>query len=155
MERVFSFRNRFTDFSKHYSKTEGKIVNRTWLAVVVVALILAGAWYLNNQRGGAVSYRDGTYEGKSATDERGNYGTIEIRVQDGKITAVDYVEYGGDGKPKGPEYPWQQALEAIPEYEKQLIDKQNPDKVDTISEATGTGEKFREAAKDALKKAAG
>ena len=129
-------------------------MNRTWIAIVVAALIIGGAWYLNSRRG-AVTYQDGTYEARTAEDAHGNYGTIEIKIENGKITAVDFVEYGSDGKPKGADYPWQQAVEAVPEYEKQLIEKQNPDKVDTISEATGTGEKFKEAAKEALKKAAG
>ena len=127
-------------------------MNRTWIAIVVVALILAGAWYFNRQSS-AISYKDGTYEGKSATDERGNYGTIQIKVEEGKITSAEYVEYDGEGNPKGSEYPWQQAIEAIPKYEARLVETQDPDKVDSISEATGTGEKFREAAKNALKTA--
>ena len=127
-------------------------MNRMWIAIVAVALIIAGAWYFNRQAS-AVSYKDGTYEGKSVTDERGNYGAIQIKVEDGKITSAEYVEYDGEGKPKGSEYPWPQAIEAIPKYEAQLVETQNPDKVDNITEATGTGEKFREAAKNALKAA--
>ncbi|HOB09647.1 MAG: FMN-binding protein [Limnochordia bacterium] len=127
-------------------------MNRMWIAVVVVALILAGAWYFNRQSS-AISYKDGTYEGKSATDERGNYGVIQIKIEGGRITDADYVEYDAGGNPKGSEYPWPQAIEAIPKYEARLVETQDPDRVDNITEATGTGEKFREAAKNALKSA--
>jgi len=117
-----------------------------------VALIIVGAWYFNQQRG-AVKYQDGTYEGKSATDDHGNYGTIKITVKDGKITQVDYVEYTNDGKPKGSDYSYQQAIEAMPEYESRLVKAQDPNKVDKISGATGTWNKFKEAANNALAKA--
>jgi len=127
-------------------------MNRMWIAIVVVALILAGAWYFNRQSS-ATSYKDGTYEGKSATDERGNYGMIKIKIEGGRITSADYVEYEASGNPKGPEYPYPQALEDIPKYEDQLVKTQDPDKVDTISGSTGTADKFRDAAKNALKSA--
>ena len=55
---------------------------------------------------------------------------------------------------QGAEYPYQPAVESMPEYEKQLMDKQDVKKVEIISGATTTGEKFKDAATNALEKAA-
>ncbi len=96
---------------------------------------------------------DGTYSGQSDKDDHNNYGSIEIEVKNTKISAVNYKEYTDNDQPKGADYPYKPALDAMPELEKQLVDKQDPDKVDDIAGATGTSDKFRVAAKRALEKA--
>ncbi len=96
---------------------------------------------------------DGTFNGRSDTDDHDNYGSIDIKIENNKITNASYTEYLDTGEPKGADYPYQVALEAFPKLEEQLIDKQDPDEVDDIAGATGTSEKFRVAAKRALEKA--
>lgn len=96
---------------------------------------------------------DGTYTGESDHDDHGNYGTIEVTVKDNKVTEVVYKEHVESGEVKGSDYPYQLALEAWPKLEKDLVDKQDPDKVDDVAGATHTSEKFRVAAERALKKA--
>lgn len=98
--------------------------------------------------------KDGTYEGTSDKDERGNYGKVKITVKDGKFTEVEYVEYTSDDKPKSQEngYTYEPALESFEELPKRLLEEQDVEKVDDYTEATGTSEKFRIAAKNALQK---
>ncbi len=100
-----------------------------------------------------VSYKDGTWEGQSAKDERGAYGSISLAIKDNKITTADFEEIQEDGTPKGSDYQYQTSVEAQPKYEQELIEKQNPDEVDSVSGATATWNKFKEAAKAALDKA--
>lgn len=118
---------------------------------LLILLTLAGCG------GGAektkVSYQDGTYEGESEKDERGAYGTITLVIEGGKITSADYEEIMSDGKPKGKDYQYQTSVESQPKYEAALVEKQDPDTVDSISGATATWKKFKTAAKAALDKA--
>ncbi len=106
---------------------------------------------LTKRPGGALT--DGTYTGRSDTDDHGSYGSIDITVGNNKITDASYTEYLDTGEPKGADYPYQLALEAWPKLEEQLVDKQDPDEVDDIAGATGTSDKFKAAAKRALEKA--
>jgi len=129
-------------------------VSRTTIVILLVILVIAGAWYLNSKKGvKAITYRDGTYEGDSKRDERDQYGSIKITVKDGKITSAEFTEYNSDGSPKDETYPYPAALEAMDELESRLIKVQDPDKVDNVSGATGTWKKFKEAADNALSKA--
>jgi len=100
--------------------------------------------------------KDGTYEGKTDKDERGNYGVAKITIKDGKITEAEYTEYTGDDKPKSKEngYEYEDALKAIEDLPKQLISTQDVDKIDTYTGATGTTNKFKTAVKNALKEGA-
>jgi major membrane immunogen (membrane-anchored lipoprotein) len=104
-------------------------------------------------------YEDGTYTGETETDERGWRGVVEIVVEDGEITEVDYDEFDDGDNPKSgdEEYNerWEEqagisAEEAYPEYEEALIETQNIEEVDAISGATATHEKFTEAVRNAL-----
>jgi major membrane immunogen (membrane-anchored lipoprotein) len=95
---------------------------------------------------------DGVYVGNSGEDDRGNFGEIRITIADEKITEVEFTEYSGENNPKSAEngYEYEEALEAIEELPKQLIETQDVDKIDDYTGATGTTEKFRTAAKNAL-----
>jgi len=96
---------------------------------------------------------DGTYEGMTDKDERGNYGVAKITVEGEKITEAEYIEYTEDGKPKSKEngYEYEATLKAMEELPKQLIETQDVDKIDTYTGATGTTNKFKIAVKNALK----
>ncbi len=95
---------------------------------------------------------DGVYVGDSGEDDRGNYAEISITIADEKITEVEFTEYSGKDNPKTREngYEYEEALKAIEELPKQLIETQDVDKIDDYTGATGTTEKFRTAAKKAL-----
>ncbi len=99
---------------------------------------------------------DGTYEGRTDKDERGNYGVAKIKVEGGKIVEAEYTEYTDDDKPKSKEngYEYEPTLDAIRELPEQLIETQDVDKIDTYTGATGTTNKFKAAVKNALKEGA-
>ncbi|MBZ4665573.1 FMN-binding protein [Mahella sp.] len=102
-----------------------------------------------------VTYKDGTYKGQSSKNDHGQYGDIEITIKDGKISDVKYKEVMEDGSEKTLENDgnYQEAIDAIEALPQKLIDVQDPDKIDTISKATGTTDMFKEAAKNALEQA--
>lgn len=129
-------------------------MNRSWIAAVLIVLLLGGAWYFSTQRGAmAKDWKDGTYVGESKRDERGGFGQTELTIKDGKITQVEYTEFSAEDTPKDDSYPYQFIFEAIPKLEEDLIEVQDPAKVDQVSGATATWNKFKEASQDALDKA--
>lgn len=128
-------------------------MNRTIGIVIVVLVVLGLAIYINAQRQDGMGWEDGTYFGRSAPDERGYYGEIEVKIASGKITQVNYDEYDSEGKPKGEDYPYPAGPNSHKDYEAKLVDTQDPEKVDAISGATETHGRFREAAMEALRRA--
>lgn len=124
-----------------------------WICVMFSLFVLLLAGCAGGGGEEKVSYQDGSYEAESAKDDRGAYGTITVIIENGKITAADYEEIQSDGTPKGEDYSYQTSVDAQPKYEAELVEKQNPDKVETVSGATSTWNKFKEAAKGALDKA--
>lgn len=128
-------------------------MNRTVGIVVVLLVVLGLAIYINAQRQDGMQWEDGTYTAISTPDERGYYGEIELVIAKGKITKVDYEELDREGKPKGADYPYPAGPKSFNEYEKRLIDTQDPEKVDAITGATETHGRFKEAAIEALRKA--
>ncbi|HHT73263.1 MAG TPA: FMN-binding protein [Firmicutes bacterium] len=128
-------------------------MNRTIGIVIVILAVLGLALYMNAQRQMGPNWNDGTYTGESQRDERSQYGKVDLMIKDGRITQVDYEEYDSDGNPKGASYPYQEAIEAQSTLEQRLIETQDPEKVDNVSGATGTWNKFKEAAAAALEKA--
>ena len=103
--------------------------------------------------GTAMQWRDGTYGAKTEPDQWGYYGEIELMINNGKISKVTYDEKDSEGNPKGADYPYPQGPESEPKYEEQLLQTQDPEKVEVITGATQTWERFKETAKEALKKA--
>jgi major membrane immunogen (membrane-anchored lipoprotein) len=109
------------------------------------------------------TYKDGTYEGRSADDSRGAYSIVSLVVKDGKITSAEFIQYNSDGTVKDENYgkeageenykTAQNALEYSKEYPKKLIETQDVSKVDAVTGATSSLKQFQEAAKDALAKA--
>lgn len=109
------------------------------------------------------TYQDGKYQGRSEPDKRGSYGTINITVDGGKITDVDYKEYQNDGALKDENYQKgadkevyelaQKAVKGTATYGKKLVEVQDVDKVDAVSGATNSNKQFKDAANKALENA--
>lgn len=122
-----------------------------------------------------VSYKDGTYEGKSSVyttgdgeeDEGSGYGVVKITLKDNKIVACEFNTYEENGKLKDEDYgkkdgeiankdfynKAQKALMACPQYSKKLLETNDVEQVDAISGATVNNTEFKEAVYDALDKA--
>jgi len=141
----------------------------------VIAAVLAAVTVLTGCGGGAASYKDGTYEGKSSVfenedgSEDGNgYGVVTLTIADGKISDCVYKTYEIDGTEKGEDYgkedgriankdyynKAQKANAACDEYAKMLVQNGQLKGIDSISGATINYNEFVEAVNDALKQAA-
>lgn len=109
------------------------------------------------------TYKDGEFHGRSEPDKRGSYGTINITVDGGKITDVDYKEYENDGALKDENYQKgadeevyelaQKAVKGTETYGKKLVEVQDVYKVDAVSGATNSNKQFKDAANKALENA--
>ena len=108
----------------------------------------------------SVSYKDGTYQGESAKDERGGLVKVDITVKDNKIESCTMQNIDGDGKEKDESYGQsqneglykiaQQAINLAKSYPDRLVEKGSPEGVDVISGATETYKQFIEACNNAL-----
>lgn len=106
-----------------------------------------------------MTYEDGSYTGESEVDDRGWKGVVEIVVEDGNITEVNFDELDEEGGRKSENEDYNQrwkeqsdisADEAYPAYEDALIETQDIDEVDVITGATSTFGKFVKAVENAL-----
>lgn len=110
--------------------------------------------------------KDGTFEGKSQPNERGDYTVLSITVKDHKITAAAYEGYKKDGTLKDESYgrtkgeenkayynKAQLAVAANHTYAQALVQMQEVNKVDGISGATVSYKQFFDAAAAALAEA--
>jgi major membrane immunogen (membrane-anchored lipoprotein) len=144
------------------------------VGAVVLSMALAGCGGGSSK---AVSYNDGTYEGKSevheSLDESGEdtgngYGVVSITIKDGVITDCKFDTYEPDGTYKDDQYGMkegavanrdyynkaQKANAAREEYASMLVANGSLDGIDAISGATINFEEFTEAVEDALSQAA-
>lgn len=124
--------------------------------------------------GNSVSYKDGTYVGKSSvyesedgSDDGNGYGEVTITISGGQITDCVYKTYEVDGTEKGEDYgkedgriankdfynKAQKANAACAEYAKMLVQNGQLKGIDAISGATINYNEFCEAVNDALGKA--
>lgn len=92
-------------------------------------------------------------------DDHGWKPMVTVVVEQGKISKAFYDEINEDGQLKSfdqdylerwKEKSGENLLSAEPELIDSLIDKQDPDEVDSVSGATSTSEKFKQLASDAL-----
>ena len=132
------------------------------LVLVLAASVLAGC-------GGADSYKDGTYTGKSTVfegdeGEGDGYGVVTLTIEGGVITACDFKTYEPDGTLKDEDYgkqngeianrdyynKAQKALAGANEYGKMLVETGDFHAIDSISGATISYDQFMEAVDDAL-----
>ena len=121
--------------------------------------------------GGKVSYKDGTFTGKSdpyesedGSGDADGYGVVKLTIKNNAITSCEYKTYQPDGTPKDDQYGMkegaiankdfynkaQKAVKACDEYANLLVQSGNPDDIDAISGATINHDQFVEAAKIAL-----
>ena len=140
---------------------------RVLAAVLSSIVLLAGC-------GDSVSYKDGTYVGKSSvfesedgSDDGNGYGEVTITISGGQITDCVYKTYEVDGTEKGEDYgkedgriankdyynKAQKANAACAEYAKMLVQNGQLKGIDAISGATINYNEFCEAVNDALGKA--
>ena len=137
------------------------------LLVFVVLTACSGAKDNGSQDQGkeaeSVTYKDGTYQAEEPDfDDHGWKAQIQIKVEGGKITDVVYDEVNQGGKKKSEDQDYQSnfkeqrdvdLLDAYDKLQKSLVEKQDPDAVDTYTGATGTTSKFKALANEALKDA--
>jgi major membrane immunogen (membrane-anchored lipoprotein) len=106
-------------------------------------------------------YEDGTYTAESEPDERGWRGRVEIVVEGGKITSVDYDEINEDNQLKSEDEEYAANMkaasgispaEAYEQLENALIKRQDVDEIDAVSGATSSAEQFKALVKEALNK---
>ncbi|MFO7941046.1 MAG: FMN-binding protein [Bacillota bacterium] len=118
------------------------------VALVAGSLLLAACGGAEPEEG-PFDLEDGVYDGASDADSHG-YVSAEIEIEDGSIVDASMEEFQADGTKKTPENydyeEWQVALEELPEA---LVEAQSTE-IDAISGATGTSEKFIQAARRAL-----
>lgn len=153
-----------------------KLISLGLIALLTIALLTAcgGAANESKEQGQgstedkgteAVTYKDGTYQAEEADfDDHGWKGQIEIKVEGGKITEVNYDEVNQEGKKKSEDTEYQENFkqqknvdltDVYETLEKGLVEKQDPNAVDTYTGATGTTQKFKTLANEALKEAKG
>lgn len=124
-----------------------------------------GQYYYEDVRTNTVHFfdndavmKDGVYTTVGIyRDNRDSLPTLKLTVEDGKLASVSYDEFDiktGLGK-TNPERAYRHELlkEAIPAFEAQLVDKQNPEQVDTITNATQSYDRFVALANEAMAKA--
>lgn len=111
--------------------------------------------------------KDGTYNGESSENSEYGHGKIAITIKDHKIESATYFGVDKDGTIKGEDYgkkngqvsdaqnykKAQNAVKANATYGAQLVERQQPGKVDAISGATISYEQFIEASTKALDEA--
>lgn len=104
-------------------------------------------------------FEDGVYNAEGDPDERGWKSIITITVEDSKIEDVDYDEINDDGLYKSEDEEYAESMksatgvapeEAYEQLEDSLESSQDIDKVDGVAGATGSSEKFKQVAKEAL-----
>ncbi|MDX1283648.1 MAG: FMN-binding protein [Draconibacterium sp.] len=104
---------------------------------------------------------DGTFTGESPYDQFDYKHVVELTIEDGKITKVDYNKVHKDGSDKKSDKKYNEEMSvsgttpaiAYPEMEKQLLEKQKMWEVDATSGATYSLYRFRYAVTLALIKA--
>lgn len=139
-----------------------------------VGVVLLAAAVVTGCGGKDVSYKDGTYEGKSSvyenedgSDDGNGYGVVHLTIEDGAIVDCSFVTYEVDGTEKGEDYgkedgriankdyynKAQKANAACAEYAAMLVENGQLDGIDAISGATINYDEFVEAVENALQDA--
>ena len=150
-------------------------MKKGFLKNIIMLASLTTVLFLNAGCGNKnVSYKDGTYTGKSSVfksddgvGEGNGYGEVEITIKDGRITDCTYLTYEEDGSLKDDDYgkeggsiankdyynKAQKANAARDEYAKMLVANGSLDGIDAISGATINYNEFVEAVENALSQA--
>jgi major membrane immunogen (membrane-anchored lipoprotein) len=113
---------------------------------------------------GKGTYKDGFYSGRSSDDDTGAYADVDITINGGKISECQFITVQKDGSVKDENYgkvngeisnvdfynKAQLAVRAMDQYARELVEKQNLNKIDAVSGATIAYNQFLEAADYAL-----
>lgn len=110
-----------------------------------------------------LSYKDGTYIGRSEGGKPISYTEVKITIKDNKIveSSAEFRDSNKEikdenyGKNSGPQsYAIaQKAVRGMNEYPKMLLEVQDPEDVDALAGATITNKLYKEAVWNALEKA--
>ncbi len=100
----------------------------------------------------ATEYFDGTFMGRSESDDNG-YGIAMVTIEQDQIRSVRLMEVTADDKFRDyATYPYTTVLQAKEHLEKAIVEKNSPE-VDTYSGATNSSQKWIQAVSNALKAA--
>jgi len=100
-----------------------------------------------------------TYSAQDTADERGYTGKIGVTFENGKITKVVFDEVDKDNKSKRDDTAYNTNMaaktsvswvDAVTKLEQALVEKQDPNAVDAVTGATGTSERFKKLAAEAI-----
>ncbi|MFU0825644.1 FMN-binding protein [Clostridium sp.] len=107
--------------------------------------------------------KDGTYKAEAKDfDDKGWKPFVEVEIKDGKIATVNFDYTNKDGKFKSEDAEYNQKMEAkvktgpakyTKELEDSLVEKQDPEAVDTVAGATHSVANFKTLAGKALENA--
>ncbi|WP_129724991.1 FMN-binding protein [Xylanivirga thermophila] len=125
------------------------------LVAVMLTAVLAGC--------GNGGYKDGTYKASFKDfDDHGWKGFVEVVITDGKISDAKFDYENEEGALKSEDDEYNKTMkdasgtspeEFSPKLAEDLVEKQDVDKVDTVTGATHSVDDFKELAKAALKNA--
>jgi uncharacterized protein with FMN-binding domain len=125
---------------------------KTYLAVLMATALLAAGLTPGGGEGGQAMFLDGTYVGYSDADATG-YAVATVVIARDQIVGVNLTEFMGHGEEKDWEtYPWEEAVQARNQLAREFVVKNSTD-VDTITGATGSSEKYKQAVARALENA--
>ncbi|HLR21280.1 MAG TPA: FMN-binding protein [Tissierellaceae bacterium] len=122
-------------------------------------LILSLSVLVACQQSDETAYEDGSYNAESDLDDNGWKGVIDIKVEDSKITEVNYDEVDENENKKTEDEEYSEDMDnssgimpedAYEQLEEALINTQNPDQIDAIAGATSSSEQFKKLAEEAL-----
>lgn len=108
-----------------------------------------------------MNHKDGTYKASDDYDKYGWKAEISITYENGKIVNVVFNEVDKDGRNKNEDKEYAEKMKKASgitpkdvqvKLEKELISKQDIDKVDVVTGATYTSERFKKLAKKAMDK---
>lgn len=137
-----------------YRRSE--IMKKFLALALVLTLILTMTVACTTDQAG---FEDGTHTAEGEIDDHGWKPVIEIVVEDGQITSVDYDEYNEAGELKSEDDEYADSMEGVSgvrpvdayeQLENNLINSQNVDQVDVVSGATASSEAFKNLANEAL-----
>ncbi len=126
---------------------------------IMIALVAILLLTLYSCKDASIDYSDGVYEEEDNYDERGWKARLKIEVADGKISSVDYEEVNEEGDIKSEDKEYGKIMEetsgvspelAYERLETQFINKQDIKKVDIITGATSSSERFFKLVKKAI-----
>ena len=95
--------------------------------------------------------KDGVYKGASPADDFGYRHSVTFEMKGGQMISVDYDEINAEGHGKRSNQEYGDAMKqsgttpaiAYPSYEKQMLEKQDFNKIDAVSGASYSDYRFR------------